>query len=180
MGCLSLDGVREWSKNPVLAEKLLWGRYFATSVTIWSLKFWCDANSKIEELPCCILVSGPCAKFGNFQDGCLHGIKPCGMAASCAIAGTMLEKYAVLSRTEFFNVIQSAQIDICHRCTFQMQMLQYPDTLDILMSTVESAKECVTSDYPDEQICYECCAMLILITTTHQCYEAVFPYHGIC
>ena len=27
MGCLSLDGVREWSKNPVHAEELFWGGF---------------------------------------------------------------------------------------------------------------------------------------------------------
>ena len=78
------------------------------------------------------------------QDGCFHGKNPCGMAASKPIAVTLLEKCAVLSRSEFFNVILSAQTDICHTCTFQMQMLQCPDTLYTLLSILESAKECVT------------------------------------
>ena len=81
-------------------------------------------------------------KYGKIQDGCSHGKKPCGMA------GTMLELSAVLSRTAFFSVIQSAQMDISHICTFQIQMLLYPDTLYTLLDTVNSAKECVTSAYP--------------------------------
>ena len=78
---------------------------------------------------------------------CSHGEKPCGMAASISVAGSMLELYAVLSRTTFFNVIQCAQMDICHICTFQIQMLQYPDTLYTHLGTVESVKECGTSAY---------------------------------
>ena len=39
MGCSSLHGVRKRSKNPVLAEKLLWGGYLTAFVSIWSLKF---------------------------------------------------------------------------------------------------------------------------------------------
>ena len=39
MGCWSLDDVRKRSKNPVLAEKLLWGGYLAAFVSIWSLGF---------------------------------------------------------------------------------------------------------------------------------------------
>ena len=87
-------------------------------------------------------------KYGKIEDGCSHGEKPCGMAASIPVAGTMLELSAVLSRTAFFNVIQSAQMDICHICTFQIQMLQYPDTLYTLLGTMDSTKECVTSAYP--------------------------------
>ena len=99
------------------------------------------------------------SKYGKIQDGCSHGKKPCGMAASIPVAGTIIELYAVLSRTAiFFNVLQSAQMDICHMCTFQIQMLQYPDTLYTFLGTVESAKECVTSAYPADQIYYVCCA----------------------
>ena len=117
----------------------------------------------------CILQDGcPCWQDGCLQiwqnpgwqkqDGCSHGKKPCCMTASSPIARTMLEMYAVLSSTEFFNVIQSAQMDICPICSFQMQMLQYPDTLYILLGTVDYTKECVTSAYPVEQIYYVCCA----------------------
>ena len=63
------------------------------------------------------------------------------MAASKPMALTLLEKCAVLSRSEFFSVIQSAQMDKCHTCTFQMQC---PDTLYTLLSILESTKECVT------------------------------------
>ena len=99
------------------------------------------------------------SKYGKIQDGCSHGEKPCGMAASISVAGTMLELYAVLSRTAFFNVIQSAQMDICHICTFQMQMLQYPDTLYTLLGTVESTKECTTWTYPVVLKYILCCAI---------------------
>ena len=89
------------------------------------------------------------SKYGKIQDGCSHGKKPCGMAASIPVAGTILELYAVLSRTAIFlNVLRSAQMDKCQRCIFQVQMLQYPDTLYTLLGTVESAKECVTPAYP--------------------------------
>ena len=97
------------------------------------------------------------SKYGKIQDGYSHGKKPCGMAASIPVAGTMWELYAVLSRAAFFNVLQSAQMDICHVCTFQIQLLQYPDTLYTLLGTVESAKECVTSVYPADQMYYVCC-----------------------
>ena len=80
------------------------------------------------------------------------------MAASSPLAGSVLELYAVLSRTKFFIVIQSAQMDIYHICTFQMQMLQYPDTLHTLLGNAESTKECVKSSYPVEQMYYVCCA----------------------
>ena len=39
MGCFSLDGVREWSKYPVPAEKLLGGRTNAHTSRIFNLKF---------------------------------------------------------------------------------------------------------------------------------------------
>ena len=39
MSCWTLDGVRKRSKNPVLAEKLLWGGYLAVFASIWSLRF---------------------------------------------------------------------------------------------------------------------------------------------
>ena len=99
----------------------------------------------------------PCWQYGCLQiwqiprwqkqDGCFHSKKPCGMAASKPIAVTLLEKCAVLSRSEFFNVILSAQTDKCHTCTLQMQMLQCPDTLYTLLSILISAKECVTGVY---------------------------------
>ena len=39
MGCMSLDGVREWSKYPVPAEKLLGASKNAHTSRIFNLKF---------------------------------------------------------------------------------------------------------------------------------------------
>ena len=67
----------------------------------------------------------------------------------------MLELYAVLSRTEFFIVIQSVQMVMCHICTFQMQMLQYPDTLFTLLDSVVHIKVCKVS--------IPCCVHIIFV-----------------
>ena len=48
------------------------------------------------------------------QDNCTHDEKPCGMAASSLITGTMLELCAVLEKAECFIVIQSSQMVMCH------------------------------------------------------------------
>ena len=111
------------------------------------------------------------AKYGKIRDGCSHSKKPCGIAASIPVAGTMLELFAVLSRTAFFNVSQSAQMDICHICTFQMQMLQYPDTLYTLLGTGIHQGVCDISITKNIM-----CAVLSKDsrTTTLLCNEVVF------
>ena len=78
-----------------------------------------------------------------------------------------------------FNVLQSAQMDICHVCTFQIQMLQYPDTLYTLGHCEIHQGVC--------NISIPCCMYVNFCavlckdteTVTHQCAEAVIPHTGI-